>query len=140
MARREKKSLPDHIRRLRQLKDRKDRIAELEKKVNKEIALLEQSIIPGIMVDQGYETGQKVPLKGAGTVTLDVEVFPYVYKANEAEFYEWLRKRGDDGLLKETVHPQTLKKWASGVIEDGEDYPEHLMRITTVDVVKFRRS
>ncbi len=40
-----------------------------------------------------------------------VESHPSVNKEQEALFHAWLEQHGEDGIVKRTVHPSTLKAW-----------------------------
>jgi len=40
-----------------------------------------------------------------------VESHPSVNKDTEALFHTWLEQHNEDGILKRTVHPSTLKAW-----------------------------
>jgi len=40
-----------------------------------------------------------------------VESHPSVNKDMEALFHTWLEQHGEDGILRRTVHPSTLKAW-----------------------------
>jgi hypothetical protein len=40
-----------------------------------------------------------------------VESHPSVNKDTEALFHTWLEQNGEDGILRRTVHPSTLKAW-----------------------------
>jgi hypothetical protein len=52
-----------------------------------------------------------------------VSAHPGVNKEHEAEFYAWLRENGEDGIIKETVHPMTLKSWWK---QNSERFAEEL--------------
>lgn len=45
-----------------------------------------------------------------------VQTFPKVL--DQDKFYDFLRDRGEDGIIKETVHPQTLRAWYNGLEDD----------------------
>lgn len=40
-----------------------------------------------------------------------VQAFPSVVKEHESDFFVWLKENGEDGILKLSVHPQTLRSW-----------------------------
>lgn len=40
-----------------------------------------------------------------------VESHPTVNKEKEYEFFEWLHFHNEDGIVKPTIHPSTLKAW-----------------------------
>lgn len=62
-----------------------------------------------------HSTGAKIHLR--------VEVWAYVKKEYQDETYTWLKENGHGDLIKETVHPQTLRAFAKDRIQDGEPLP-----------------
>ncbi len=49
-----------------------------------------------------------------------VSSFPKV--VDEDKFYPWLEEHGEDGIIKRTIHAQTLRAW----YKDAEKYYEEL--------------
>lgn len=47
--------------------------------------------------------------------------FPKIIK--QADFYEWCKEHGEDGIFKLTAHPQTLRAWYK---DKGDQYGEEL--------------
>ena len=61
-----------------------------------------------------------------GRIELRQEVHPSFTQANQAAFYQWLRKTGNGSLIKETVNPKTLKAFAEEQLEANKPLPESL--------------
>lgn len=49
--------------------------------------------------------------RGENTFYQYVESYPSVSKDKEFQFFDWLREHGEDGIIKESIHPQTLRSW-----------------------------
>ena len=60
-------------------------------------------------------------------------------KLNEAAVFEWLRARGDGGLIKLTVHAGTLKAYVKEMLEKGEEPPESLITSYPFQTTNMRR-
>src|SRR3990170_4146057 len=54
--------------------------------------------------------------EGVGLGTPGKEIMPKIKDAKK--FFELLEELGEDGIIKPTIHPQTLKAWVNGS-EDG---------------------
>ena len=110
--------LADLAAKLMTEKRAKEAAAEAEKAANKEIERLE-----GIMLEQmGLQQIEKFAAHGQLFFPL-VQQNPSVNKELEAEFFEWLREKNEDGIMKLTIHPQTLKSWYK---EKSDNYAEEL--------------
>lgn len=57
-------------------------------------------------------------IEGVGEFKLRRENYPAVSKARMPLFLTYLRAIGDQNLIEETVHPQTLKKYCKEKIEE----------------------
>ncbi len=72
-----------------------------------------------------HSSGSKVHLR--------VEVWAYIKKEAQEETYTWLKENGHGGILKETVHPQTLRAFAKELLEDGAPMPPGIT--TTMETI-----
>lgn len=48
-----------------------------------------------------------------------VDFFPSI--TNQDAFFEFLRENGEGGIIKEVVHPKTLKSWFNEYMQSNED-------------------
>lgn len=124
------------VRRLRELKDEKERLADAEKKVNIEISQIETQQLPEMMESAGI-TSFKVP--GCGSVSIRNETYVSVLAENRPALHEGLRSSGNGDLITESVNPQTLKSWVKEQLEQGNEVPE-VVKLTFVKEAKLRRS
>jgi hypothetical protein len=85
---------------------------------NKEIERLE-----GVMIEQmTLQEIDKFAAHGQLFFPL-VQQQPSVNKEVEGAFFFWLEQRGEEGIIKRTIHPQTLKAWYK---ENADSYAEEL--------------
>lgn len=107
----------DIARRLRYLKDLKDNIEAGSKEVNKEIDEASQALAE-LMESMGLD-GLKVA--DVGTVYIEAKNRPTI--KDQDEFYAYLRSHNGEGMIKETVHPQTLAAWVKEELENARSLP-----------------
>ncbi len=107
--------------RLVQEKTSKEFAEECIKSANEKIELIEQEM-NGIMdtLDmQSFKTGD------GRLFYRYVDSFPKM--KDQAAFYAWLKDHGEDGIIKQTIHPQTLRAWYKDkVLEFGEALSDKL--------------
>ncbi len=60
-----------------------------------------------------------------------VESHPSVNKEMEALFHTWLEQHNEDGIVRRTVHPSTLKAWYK---QNADKYAEELTEKNLVKV------
>jgi len=59
-----------------------------------------------------------------------------VLAENQPDFFKWLREHGHGGIIKETIHAQTLGSFAKELLENGRPLPPNLTaHMETVAVV-----
>lgn len=52
-----------------------------------------------------------------------VESYPSIAKEFEEAFFEWLAEKGEDGIIKRQIHPQTLRGWYK---KNSDQYEEEI--------------
>lgn len=63
--------------------------------------------------------------EGIGFVTrMKPRLFASCSEENKPVLFDWIRKTGNEGLIKETVSPQTLSAFVAEKIEEGQEVPE----------------
>jgi hypothetical protein len=99
-------------------KTSKEATEEQLKNINGKIELVEQQIL------------QKMQEEELDKFACDDRLFypivqqqPSVNKEVEGAFFFWLEQRGEEGIIKRTIHPQTLKAWYK---ENADSYAEEL--------------
>lgn len=126
---------------------------------------LEQNVIPELMAELGLKSfkadcGLEVEVK--------TQVHCGITEVNRAAALRWLQENGHGGMVKHAVtvllgdheaagalasdlqesfeavklkgdvHPQTLKAWVTGRLEEGAEFPQELFSVFTKPVAKVR--
>jgi hypothetical protein len=95
----------------------KDQAEEELSNANKEVDRLEKELADEMLA-------RKVDLfrvPGLGTFSQGLKNYPSVNDQNS--FFAWLKKTKNDGLIKPTVHPQTLKGFINEWLSAGNKLP-----------------
>jgi hypothetical protein len=107
-----------------ELRDLKALLADQEavaKETKKRIDALCKTAIPELMDSMDIENAK---IEGVGTIYLRHDLYANVKADDRDKFYDWLRDNGFDELIKETVHPGTLKAWAKEQLDQAKPLPE----------------
>ena len=99
----------------------KDQMAELQK----DIDVLGMSIIPDMMEEDEIDT---MKITDVGRLQLRADAYCSVLAGDREAFHQWLRDNNQEPLIKETVHPGTLKAWVKGQIKAGAEYPQEFVK------------
>jgi hypothetical protein len=94
---------------LSKIRARKAKLSDELKSIEEKEDAMEESIMAD-MLNSGI---QSINLAGVGTVFLSKSEYPSVEDVQN--FFGYLRKNGQADLIKETVHPQTLRGWWNGL-------------------------
>jgi predicted nuclease with TOPRIM domain len=130
-------AITEHVKRLRHLKDEKERLEEELKQVNKEAKHIQERLLPGLMSDAEMESFK---VTGAGTCYIKQEIYVSMTKDGEGEapFYDWARNNAPD-LVTEYIHPARLKAWAKERLENGQAIPDNTLKATFVPTATLLR-
>ena len=134
-----KRTAGELLKALRKLKDKKTDLEAQLKETNIEIGKIEMHEFPEALQALGLDD-PKISERGIGSATLGTRVFATVLATNKPAFLEWMKQNGNEGLVKEDIHPKTLEAWGREALTEGLDYPEDLINLTAIPVVNFRRS
>lgn len=105
-----------------QIKTAREAIAEISDRLSKEQ-------IPDLVRDLKARTGEKPPfhIEGVGRVSV-ANKFSCTILDKELGF-KWLRDKGHEGLIQETVNSSTLSAFAKQLIEDeGKELPPEIFK------------
>jgi hypothetical protein len=105
-------------------------------RVEKRVKELTTEVIPQMMDENDVE---KFTIEGVGTIYVSTEVYAYVKKEDEAQFFAWLRENGNGDIIREYVFPKTLQSFAKEQLGNGVDLPEFL-KAAKVPTAKLRRN
>lgn len=104
------------------LKAEKDQLEDRLKLINARLDELGKNIIPSYMEQHEQE---KVALKDIGTIYLQADSYVSI-PSGDATVIPWMKKHGHGDIVKETIHPATLKSWANEQLEHGGKLPPAL--------------
>jgi hypothetical protein len=126
---------------LEELKRELDELEARRKPAQARYDELRKKKIPDLMRAAGMinEKGKGSFTTATGaTIFIKNDVYAYVNKANEDQFFEHLEKTGNASLVKRTVHPGTLKAYARELLEEGAEIPP-VLSVTTEQSVSLRK-
>jgi len=117
------KTLTELGKELYDLKAEKEQLEDRLKVVNAQKDELEKNLIPKAMEDAEQE---KFTVTGLGTVYLQPDLQVYIKVDDQPSAFAWFKKNGQGDIIKETIHPGTLKSWAREQLENGGKMPPQL--------------
>lgn len=116
------------------LRIRLDAVTAEKAELEKEYDFLRTVIIPPKLEEAGMKSFKLESGKG---IRVQDEVFVNVKAENFEAFKNWLIEQGEAGIIKETVHPSTLKSFITGRIKDGKEYPMAEVNVLVVPKARF---
>lgn len=105
----------------RELKEKKDALEATLKEVNKEIERLEEQFTAEMI----NEETPKFSRRGK-TFYLTEKLYVNSLAAKSADLHKYLREKSLGDMIKETVHPSTLKSYVKELLEEDDELPEGL--------------
>lgn len=121
LGRRSTDLLVGQLRRLLFLKDVLAEAEEEVKRLRNEYDELRKDKLPSLLHEAGISSF-KLPTGESCYLTSDLYVS--VRKEDQPKLYAWLRERGMDSVVSETVHYQTLRAVMRELKEQGERLPD----------------
>jgi len=109
------------------LQQRKEKLEEELKELNKEYDFLRITKVPSCMEEEGV---QRITVAGIGRVSLTADMHVSVKSEQRERFFEWLRDNGRGDLIQDTVNASTLKAAVKKMFANGEDIPEDLLNVS----------
>ena len=88
---------------------------------------LRQVTIPDEMDAAGISSAN---FPGIGRLTLTADLFAGIQPEQQQAAYLWLQENGHGDLIKDYVHPSTLKAFIKELMEGGEILPEAIFKAT----------
>lgn len=105
------------------LRAEKEELEAKLKDVNLEIMQIAERDIPQMLDDAGLDS---VKVKGIGTVYLQGQIQVAVLSDNQPKLIEYMISEGHSDLVKETVHPGTLKSWVKERLDENLEVPDFI--------------
>lgn len=111
---------------LKRLQGEKENAEAVVTALNAKIDVIRIELIPNKMDDMGVKS---MNIDGLGRLGLTADM--YVRTLNKQALYEWLKEKGLEATITNTVNASTLKASLSGRVKKGLDLPpEDVVKIT----------
>lgn len=80
-------------------------------------------------------------LEGVGRITISARWSASIVEGRKPEAFGWIRNRGDDGIIQETINSGTLSSYAKALFEKGIELPASEFKVgqmafTSITAVK----
>lgn len=95
--------------------------------IQKVFDTLRQVTIPDEMDSAGISSAN---FPGIGRLTLTADLFAGIQPEQQQAAYFWLQQNGHGDLIKDYVHPSTLKAFIKELMEGGIILPEAIFKAT----------
>lgn len=123
-------------KRLFDLKAQKSVLTDDLKELNKELSHLETKEIPSVMEDAEIE---KFSIEGYGTIFLGQVAYAHIAVNNRDKAMSWLLANGHHDIVKQTIHPQTLRAFIKEQFATGSSVPD-FFNAKIYPIAKTRRT
>ena len=128
----EQADIPQAAAYFAELRDTVKDLAAKTSALQKHLDQLSQELIPTLFTNQNIKT---ITIPGVGRVTVNVKWSASML--NKEAGLQWLRSTGNDGLIQETVHPQTLGAFAKEETMTGKPLPQDIFKTSTMKFVSI---
>ena len=105
---------------------------EVRKSIGKILEGMSRDTIPEVMAEKDTKTVTIASLKRRFTVSQRVSCS--IIEGCKDDAYEWLRTSGNEAIIQPTVNSSTLARFSREWIEAGNDLPENLFKLNTMNV------
>jgi hypothetical protein len=126
--------LSDLGSRMEALRNILDRLKDLKTTMEKAYDKFVSYTMPQAMETEGIKSFKLPSGKG---IRVQDETYVSMLVDNFPQMKTWLQDHGEDGIIKETIHPSTLKSFIIGKVGAGEEYPSDLVNIQIIPKARF---
>jgi hypothetical protein len=110
-----------------ELRDKLEKAKAETTLIQKEFDILRQGTIPEAMDAMGLSS---VNIPGVGRMTLTADMFTGILPDQQLAAHKWLIDNGHEDIIREYVHPSTLKAFLKEQFQSGVTLPDEIFRIT----------
>lgn len=123
--------------RLEQLRAEMDELDAKKKALTADYDLIRKTRLPDAMRVAGMVRNEKgsFTLASGAKVSLRTDLHVGVKTEDKNKLFAWLREEGDESLISETVHPQTLKAHCKSLVKDGRALPQFITQFNETAAV-----
>jgi hypothetical protein len=127
--------IPTAVAHFDELRETVRSLAEKLTALNKHIEMLSYEQLPTMFTNQDVKT---VTLDGIGRATVNIR---WSASMPDPEMgLGWLRQTNNAGLIKETVHPQTLGAFAKDETAAGRPLPAEIFKVTAQPYISITKA
>ena len=130
-------SLPETVALQSEIKSNIDDMKLMESTLVKYYDILRKVKLPEIMASQDI-TG--VAVSGVGRVSLVDDMYASIKKEQQSKAHLWLGDHGHKDLIRETVHPSSLKALLKFKLKEGEEIPEDIFNVIPYTYAKITKT
>jgi len=112
---------------MKELQERKDKLDEEVKGVNKELDEIRLTKIPALMETLELKNAT---FDGIGRVQLAADLYASTREGKKEAAIQWLRDCGYENMVTETYNASSLKALFRRQIAEGVDIPEELFNVS----------
>jgi hypothetical protein len=105
-----------------------------ESSLGKYYDIIRKHKLPELMFAQDVKG---IVVSGVGRVSLVDDVYASIKSNQQSEAFQWLDDHGHKNLIRETLHPSSLKALMKSKIKEGEEVPEELFNVTPITYTKI---
>jgi predicted DNA-binding protein YlxM (UPF0122 family) len=109
------------------IKEDIEAIKTVETTLGKYFDIIRKTKLPELMHEQDIKG---IAIAGVGRVSLVDDIYASIKKDQQSEAQQWLDDHGHGDLIRETVHPSSLKALLKSKLKEGEEIPEDLFKVT----------
>lgn len=132
---RDRLTVTNYALKMKDLKERIDYFRSQATDLQKEYDEIRFKLLPDAMEEEGLES---LRITGVGTVYLTDDI--NVSLKDKEGAYKWLEDHGFGDIIKPYVFPQTIKAFTKEQINEGNELPEDLFKISPFTRAAIRSS
>ena len=118
------------------LKTNVDELKAVKTSISKYYDVIRLHKVPEKMREQGTLSAT---IEGVGRIGLTRDSYVSIVTDMKEEAYQWLSDHGHGAIVKDYVHPGTLKSLLTEKVEKGEEVPESIFSVKLYKYSKITR-
>jgi hypothetical protein len=131
----EEGNIPEVVSYFAELRTTVDELKVKMASMQKHIETLSQELIPTLFNNQNVKT---IRVVGVGNATVNDRWSCSILKPDPA--FEFLRKSGNGGMIKPSVHPMTMGAHAKDMHEAGKPLPQDLFKVSSTPYTSITKA
>lgn len=116
------------------LKDNIETVKIVETTLGKYHDSIRKHKLPDLMIEQDIKG---MVVDGVGRVSLVDDMYASIKSNKQSEAHQWLDDHGHGDLIRESVHPSSLKALMKSKMKEGDDIPDDIFNVTPYTYCKI---